>query len=154
MNEEAVKLFTVGSLINKAELIVKVAIKEGLDSNETQFFINLITLKFPHAVESYMITWAKRIRLYSEYDHADGDLREWMKNNKAFFNMNNERNKERYYHLMTIDNGLHSLDEKEQEEFDGLEKVISWDEEIKEDNKQVAEAKYDRQDSNSGRDSG
>ena len=128
MNEKAQELFTVGFLVTKAELIIKVAKGAGLDSSETLFFIDLITIKFPHAVESYMITWAKRIRLYSEYDCADGDLREWMKNNITFFNMNNDRNKERYYHLMTIDNGLRSLDEKEQEEFDGLEKVISWDE--------------------------
>ena len=129
MNEELVKLFTVADIITKSELVLKVAKREGLKSNETLFFIDLITLKFPHAVESYMITWAKRIRLYSEYDHADGDLRKWMKDNKAFFNMNNGRNKERYFQLMTINEGLHDLDVDEQEEFDGLEEAISWDKE-------------------------
>ena len=132
MNEEGQELFkkrfTVGMITTKAELIIKVAKDEGLDSSETLFFIDLITLKFPHAVESYLITWAKRIRMYQEREYADGDLRNWMKDNQRFFNMENDRNKERYYHLMTIDNGLRSLDEKEQEEFDGLEKVISWDE--------------------------
>lgn len=129
VQELFIKQFTVGMIKTKAELILNVAKKEGLDSNETLFFIDLITLKFPHAVESYMVTWAKRIRLYSEYDYADGDLRKWMSNNKTFFNMSNGRNKERYYHLMTIDNGLRDLDETEQEEFDELEKVISWDDE-------------------------
>lgn len=134
----------------KAELILETAKNQGLDSNETLFFIDLISLRFPHAAESYMITWAKRIRLYSEYDCADGSLRFWMKHNKSFFIMQNQRNIDRYYHLMLIDNGLCALDENEQEEFDGLEKVIIWDDE----NKQVAQAKYDRQDSNSGRDDG
>lgn len=153
MNEQAQELFqptTTFQIITKAELIIKVAKEQDLDPLQTQFFIDLITLRFPHAVESYMITWAKRIRMYQEYTYADGNLRHWMCSSDSFFNMSNQRNKDRYYQLMTIDNGLHALDENEQNEFDGLENTISWDEE----NKQIAETKYERQDSYSGRDSG
>lgn len=132
MKEKSQKLFqpfTIATIKSKAELIIKVADKQHLDSLQAKFFIDLITFRFPHAVESYMITWAKRILMYSEYDNADGDLRKWMIDNPSYIHLNNERDKERYYHLMTIDNGLNSLDEKEQEEFDGLEKSIGWEDE-------------------------